>query len=146
MRHYTRTEQLFTYFILLFLHLLKKILFVCHTATSLLSSLDHPYADLADVTLHHGWHTAAVIRELEQEIDKMNSEEFKWNVNWQQVLMALIEEHHDVDDEEAREVVGKWKTEVMEVQTNLKCLFNTQFGSTFRSYNNPTYFSRKLFR
>ena len=26
---------------------------------------DHPYADLADVTLHHGWHTGAVIRELE---------------------------------------------------------------------------------
>ena len=23
---------------------------------------DHPYADLADVTLHHGWKTAAVIR------------------------------------------------------------------------------------
>ena len=111
-----------------------------------LSSADHPYADLADVTLLHGWHTAAVIRELEQEIDMMNTEQFKWNVNWQQVLMALIEEHHDVDDEEAREVVGKWKTEVMEVQTNLKCLFNTQFGSTFRSYNNPTYFSRKLFR
>ena len=27
---------------------------------------DHPYADLADVTLHHGWKTAAVIRELEK--------------------------------------------------------------------------------
>ena len=25
-------------------------------------------------------------------------------------------------------------------------MFNPQFGSTFRSYNNPTYFSRKLFR
>ena len=23
---------------------------------------DHPYADLADATLHHGWHTGAVIR------------------------------------------------------------------------------------
>ena len=23
---------------------------------------DHPYTDLADVTLHHGWKTAAVIR------------------------------------------------------------------------------------
>ena len=27
---------------------------------------DHLAADLADVTLHHGWKTAAVIRELEQ--------------------------------------------------------------------------------
>ena len=46
---------------------------------------DRPYADLADVTLHHGWSTAAVIRELEAEIMKMNTDEFKWGVNWQQV-------------------------------------------------------------
>ena len=72
---------------------------------------DHPYADLADVTLHHGWHTGAVIRELEvrsysshialwgrtfsnslsvilhfkAEIITMNTDEFKWGVNWQQV-------------------------------------------------------------
>ena len=109
-------------------------------------SSDHPYADLADITLHHGWHTGAVIRELEQEIDNMNSEYFKWNVNWQQVLMALIEENQDVDDPEARKVIEKWNMEVLEVQTNLKCLFNKNFGSAFRSYNNPTYFSRKLFR
>lgn len=25
---------------------------------------DHPYSDLADVTLEHGWRTAAIIREL----------------------------------------------------------------------------------
>lgn len=107
---------------------------------------DHPYADLADVTLLHGWHTAAVIRELEQEIDMMNTEQFKWNVNWQQVLMALIDEHQAVEEVSSREVIEQWKTEVSEVQNTLKCLFNTQFGSAFRSYNNPTYFSRKLFR
>jgi HAD superfamily 5'-nucleotidase-like hydrolase len=26
---------------------------------------DHPYSDLADVTLHHGWRTGAIIKELE---------------------------------------------------------------------------------
>ena len=98
------------------------------------------------MTLHHGWHTAAVIRELEQEINMMNSDQFKWNVNWQQVLMALIDEHQEVSEPEAQEVIEQWKAEVLEVQTNLKSLFNTQFGSAFRSYNNPTYFSRKLFR
>ena len=66
---------------------------------------DHLAADLADVTLHHGWKTAAVIRsglpmslwlnpsnwhwskyrELETEIGTMNQDEFKWGVNWQQV-------------------------------------------------------------
>ena len=71
---------------------------------------DHLAADLADVTLHHGWKTAAVIRylcyvsyfflsclnfilcvkfrELETEIRKMNQDEFKWGVNWQQVIPA----------------------------------------------------------
>ena len=82
---------------------------------------DHPYADLADVTLHHGWHTGAVIRELEvsffeefalkqdrsysitllafsnspsvilhfkAEIITMNTDEFKWGVNWQQVSLT----------------------------------------------------------
>lgn len=26
---------------------------------------DHPYSDLADVTLHHGWRTGAIIKELQ---------------------------------------------------------------------------------
>jgi len=28
----------------------------------------------------------------------------------------------------------------------IKCVFNQQFGSVFRTYHNPTYFSRRLFR
>ena len=57
---------------------------------SLLSG-DHPYADLADVTLHHGWHTGAVIRELEAEIVQMNTDQFKWGVNWIQVKSTATE-------------------------------------------------------
>ena len=107
---------------------------------------DHPYADLADVTLHHGWNTGAVIRELEAEIIKMNTDEFKWGVNWQQVLMSLIEDNQEVEDSEAIQVIEDWKREVVAVQLSLKSMFNNQFGSAFRSHNNPTYFSRKLFR
>jgi hypothetical protein len=39
-----------------------------------------------------------------QEIAQMNTEEFKWGVNWQQVLKSLIEDHQDVQGEEARQV------------------------------------------
>ena len=107
---------------------------------------DHPYADLADVTLQHGWHTAAVIRELEMEIKLMNTEEFKWGVNWQQVLLSLIEEKQDeADGEEAVAVVEEWSREVVAIQDQLRTMFNPQFGSTFRSYNNATYFSRQAF-
>ena len=63
-----------------------------------------------------------------------------------QVLMSLIEDHQELEDSEALEVINEWKSEVMRVQINLKSMFNTQFGSAFRSHNNPTYFSRKLFR
>jgi len=107
---------------------------------------DHPYADLADATLIHGWKTAAVIRELEKEIGMMNTEEFKWGVNWQQVIKSLIEDHQDLEEQEAKQVIAEWKKEASEVSKSLRNMFNTQFGSMFRSYNNPTYFSRKLFR
>ena len=60
--------------------------------------------------------------------------------------MSLIEDNQDVESEESKQVLNEWKKEVTTVQRNLKAMFNSQFGSTFRSYNNPTYFSRKLFR
>ena len=60
--------------------------------------------------------------------------------------MALIEDNQDVEDSESREVIEDWKKEVTTVQISLKSIFNSHFGSAFRSYNNPTYFSRKLFR
>jgi hypothetical protein len=107
---------------------------------------DHPYSDLADATLHHGWRTAAVIRELELELDKMNSEEFKWGVNWQQVLMALIDENQSETEEESKQIIEEWKEEMRILQDDLKSMFNPHFGSTFRTQNNPTFFSRKLFR
>merc|ERR1711988_1453344 len=94
---------------------------------------DHPYADLADVTLHHGWHTGAVIRELEAEIITMNTDEFKWGVDWQQVLMSLIEDNQDVEGCDSKAVIEEWKKEVTTVQLSLKAMFNTQFGSAFRS-------------
>lgn len=74
---------------------------------------DHPYSDLADVTLEHGWRTGAIISELEvstkichicqsrkfnnkshflqHEIDTLNNPEFKTNANWLQMLTQLIE-------------------------------------------------------
>ena len=106
---------------------------------------DHPYTDLAEATLHHGWHTAAVIRELEVELSKMNSEEYKWGMSWQQVLLALIDESQNQIDDATQEVMDEWKAELRDVQVGLKSMFNPYFGSTFRTHNNPTFFSRRLF-
>jgi len=60
--------------------------------------------------------------------------------------MSLIEDHQAVEEEEAKLIIEEWKEEVRGIQCDLRAMFNPHFGSTFRSHNNPTYFSRKLFR
>jgi hypothetical protein len=40
-----------------------------------------------------GWRTAAIIHELEDEINIGNDEVMKWNNNWSNVLQSLLEEH-----------------------------------------------------
>ena len=60
---------------------------------------------MAEVTFLHGWHTVLINMEL--DISKMNTDQFRWGVNWQQVLMALVEDHHGVNGEEARAVISE---------------------------------------
>ncbi|XP_044740983.1 5'-nucleotidase domain-containing protein 3 isoform X2 [Chrysoperla carnea] len=107
---------------------------------------DHPYSDLADVTLEHGWRTGAIINELTHEIETLNKPRFKQNANWLQMLTQLIEDHQDFDDAEAQAILAKWMQERDVLRNEIKKVFNEQFGSVFRTYHNPTYFSRRLFR
>ncbi|KAF6205118.1 hypothetical protein GE061_019285 [Apolygus lucorum] len=107
---------------------------------------DHPYSDLADVTLEHGWRTGAIIQELTHEIDTLNHTDFKKNCNWLQMLTQLIEECQEVDEADAKITLGTWTMERDKIRQDIKKVFNPQFGSVFRTYHNPTYFSRRLFR
>ncbi|XP_044256153.1 5'-nucleotidase domain-containing protein 3 isoform X2 [Tribolium madens] len=107
---------------------------------------DHPYSDLADVTLEHGWRTGAIINELTHEIATLNNVEFKKNANWLQMLTQLIEDHQDCEDPEEQKILQKWMAERDKLRNDIKYVFNPQFGSVFRTYHNPTYFSRRLFR
>ncbi|CAK1602135.1 unnamed protein product [Parnassius mnemosyne] len=107
---------------------------------------DHPYSDLADVTLEHGWRTGAIINELTHEINTLNTRTFKENANWLQMLTQLIEDHQGYKDPEALEVISEWMDERDMLRNATKGVFNKQFGSVFRTYHNPTYFSRRLFR
>lgn len=120
---------------------------------------------MADVTLEHGWRTGAIITELTHEIETLNNPEFKINANWLQMLTQLIEDHQDCEDPEEKKVLAKWMEErdvlryvlinsspfcankrLIFFRNEIKCVFNKQFGSVFRTYHNPTYFSRRLFR
>nr|XP_033325620.1 5'-nucleotidase domain-containing protein 3 isoform X1 [Megalopta genalis] len=107
---------------------------------------DHPYSDLADVTLEHGWRTGAIIKELTHEISTLNNPRFKENANWLQMLTGLIEEHQDYEGPDVQTVLDEWIKERDELRNEIKRVFNKQFGSVFRTYHNPTYFSRRLFR
>ncbi len=46
--------------------------------------------------MNQGWRTGAVIQEIEDEVNVMNGEGYKWGVNWATVLQHLI------DDNQAR--------------------------------------------
>ncbi|KYM90979.1 5'-nucleotidase domain-containing protein 3 [Atta colombica] len=107
---------------------------------------DHPYSDLADVTLEHGWRTGAIIKELTHEIETLNDPKFKENANWLQMLTGLIEEHQDYEGPKVQNELDEWMRERDQLRNEIKSVFNEQFGSVFRTYHNPTYFSRRLFR
>ncbi|XP_013135166.1 PREDICTED: 5'-nucleotidase domain-containing protein 3 [Papilio polytes] len=107
---------------------------------------DHPYSDLADVTLEHGWRTGAIINELTHEIKTLNTQSFKENANWLQMLTQIIEDHQDHRQPDAVAVLAHWAAERDRLRNDTKSVFNKQFGSVFRTYHNPTYFSRRLFR
>uniref|UniRef100_T1J4S0 5'-nucleotidase domain-containing protein 3 n=1 Tax=Strigamia maritima TaxID=126957 RepID=T1J4S0_STRMM len=107
---------------------------------------DHLYSDLADLTLQYGWRTGAIIKEVSDEIEIQNAEEYKRSVHWLDYLQNLISEMQTYDDPESQAIITEWEKERDHLRLRTKAMFNPQFGSLFRTYHNPTYFSRRLFR
>ena len=74
---------------------------------------DHPYADLADLSMVHGWRTCAIIEDLEEEIDKLNDPQMKMKTNWTNVLQGLLDNYQDsLHDEASRKLWYEWKSEL----------------------------------
>lgn len=80
------------------------------------------------------------------EIETLNLVDFKRNANWLQMLTQLIEDHQDCENADEQRVLAEWMAERDQLRNSIKIVFNRQFGSVFRTYHNPTYFSRRLFR
>ncbi|XP_075930609.1 5'-nucleotidase domain-containing protein 2-like isoform X6 [Petromyzon marinus] len=103
-----------------------------------------------DLTLRHGWRTGAIIPELRDEINTINSAEYTRQLTWLQALTGLIDRmqvsQQVYRSPECLEVVQEWDRERQELRTVTKSLFNPQFGSLFRTHQNPTYFNRRLSR
>ncbi|XP_075689896.1 5'-nucleotidase domain-containing protein 2 isoform X2 [Rhinoderma darwinii] len=107
---------------------------------------DHLYSDLADLMLRHGWRTGAIVPELENEIRIINTEQYMHSLTWQQALTGLLERMQTNKDADSKHVLMEWMKERQELRSITKNLFNPQFGSIFRTFHNPTYFSRRLIR
>lgn len=106
---------------------------------------DQIYADLADITLFHGWRTGAIINELETEINTLNDDSFREAISRLQAIEIMIDEEqqNNPSDDGLTKALLKDR-EVYRQRT--KSMFNSNFGSLFRTHHNPTYFSRRLFR
>ncbi|XP_047644114.1 5'-nucleotidase domain-containing protein 3 isoform X2 [Phacochoerus africanus] len=107
---------------------------------------DHIYSDLADLTLKHGWRTGAIIPELRSELKIMNTEQYIQTMTWLQTLTGLLEQMQVHRDAVSQMVLQEWKKERKEMREMTKGFFNAQFGSLFRTDQNPTYFLRRLSR
>ncbi|XP_022088139.1 5'-nucleotidase domain-containing protein 3-like [Acanthaster planci] len=107
---------------------------------------DHVYSDLVDPCLKNGWRTGGVIPELDDEIAICNSVPFKQAVTWLVLLQELIQKHQVHTDPGCQAVVQEWLRERNQVRKTTKTLFNPQFGSIFRTFHNPSYFTSRLCR
>ncbi|CAD6198161.1 unnamed protein product [Caenorhabditis auriculariae] len=109
---------------------------------------DHIYTDLADPMLRLGWHTAAVVPELAREIRIQNEDDYRRNIQWLSLLTGIIERYHVEASRrsDTNQVLEEWQEERTDLRKKVKEKFNPHFGSLFRTYNNMTYFSRRLNR
>lgn len=127
---------------------------------------DHIYGDLAEPFLKHGWRTGAIINEIEHEVNTMNQLEYQRKCCWLVTLEQLIERSmflldDDMDSKKSddplvkkshlanmstSEIRMEFLKEREELKDFSKRSFNPQFGSIFRSYNNPSFFTRRLSR
>lgn len=108
---------------------------------------DHVYADLADVSAGLGWRTAAIVPELEHEIEICNSTEFR------NFVSDLIEVEGKLDTLQKEFGKSGTSAEVVElanervrIKEQMKEIFNPFFGSMFRCRIQQSYFQRRLNR
>ena len=124
---------------------------------------DHIYGDLAQPFLKHGWRTAAILNEVEQEVKVVNGIDFQRKTALLNTLEKLIEKSMFLSKEDDYNIhlylstspLASMSAEQLQdfllqerelVRKQLKERFNPYFGSVFRASNNPSFFSRRLSR
>jgi len=109
---------------------------------------DHVYADLAGSSQNCSWRTAAIVPELESEIEICNSTNYRNNVKQMIELeeklafSQLILQDRTTSSEEVRNMMVNRS----EIKEQMKVVFNQYFGSMFRCRIAESYFQRRLNR
>jgi hypothetical protein len=126
---------------------------------------DSLFADLVDAHRANGWHTAAIINELEDEISVIESQEHSdmlLKSSTLEELLRLIQNEvfrlpplfHDggilerlpqrtaADDK----LIDAIEHMLKEVKDEMRVCFNPQFGSVFRTKHGMTMFASSLYR
>jgi HAD superfamily 5'-nucleotidase-like hydrolase len=115
---------------------------------------DNLYSDLAEPFLKHSWRTGGIIRELKYEINVINDARFQSTVAWLTSLERLISEIMLINSSELKledqlkkkSLEAQWLVERDSLRKQAKVLYNPYFGSIFRAYTNPSFYSRRLSR
>ena len=124
---------------------------------------DSLWADLVEAHRRNGWHTAAIINELEDELKVIESPEYHellLKAATLEELLRVIQEEvfrlpyfHDgaveklprrtsADDR----LIDAVESILKDVKEKMRVIFNTQFGSVFRARHGPTLFASSLYR
>nr|PNR29284.1 hypothetical protein PHYPA_027976 [Physcomitrium patens] len=94
---------------------------------------DHLFSDLRGPA-QAGWHTAAVIRELEREISTQNETEYRFQQARYNKLKEVLGKFHGRSaaiTKEENNILGELRELRSKSRQAMKEMFNTNFGSTF---------------
>ncbi|KAI9313359.1 5' nucleotidase family-domain-containing protein [Dichotomocladium elegans] len=109
---------------------------------------DHIFSDLIDPTIEQGWRTGAIVHELNAEIDTRNTTSYRHTLAWLIRIEGLLNEaqgHYGEPDIEGLDtLIDEWREMRRQARYELRNVFNSSFGSVFRTYQNPTYFANKI--
>jgi len=107
---------------------------------------DHIFSDLIRPSKAAMWKTAAIIKEIGYETERMSSPEFFYNLTRSLQCERLISIGQRLHDTESKNEVQKLKLQREYFRKILKIMFNAYFGSVFRTASHRTSFFSELCR
>ncbi|KAJ1865416.1 hypothetical protein LPJ73_000002 [Coemansia sp. RSA 2703] len=117
---------------------------------------DHLYSDLRDPSIQKGWFTGAIVSELKYELSVIQRSEYRQCVSYIQLLEKILKHsqqetrggefmHLPAEEKESfRRLLDIGRMERRKIRWRMRDLFNTNFGSVFRTEKYPSLFATKI--